>query len=201
MRGTAANAPSKRLLSLDRLKPTVDALVGSLRDQLPATPCHQFIRDTEWTVYELKPQERDDYTGRHDLFVAVTGRPDVFAAAHGGGLFDSQCFSRHGEVFCYLKIDVSEGLGTSKFADRSEIEEALNDALIPAGVGCAIGGGTGRRYSYVDLALVHLNRGRQLVRDVLMQGGVSRRSWIQFFDDTLSREWIGIYDDTPPPPA
>jgi hypothetical protein len=25
--------------------------------------------------------------------------------------------------------------------------------------------------------------------------------WIQFFDSDLQGEWIGIWDDTPPPPG
>ena len=200
LRGARPQGAAKRFLPLDRLKPTVDALVGSLWEQLPAAPCHQFIHDTEWASYELNPPDEDDYSGRLDLIVAITGRADVFEAAHGGGLFDSHCFSRNGETFCNLKIDGSEGLGDSQFADRSEIEDALNAALIPAELGCTIGGGTGKRYSYVDLALVHLKRGRQTVRDVLLQNGVPKRTWIQFFDDTLSHEWIGIHDDAPPPP-
>ncbi len=46
-----------------------------------------------------------------------------------------------------------------KFADKSEIEDALDAVLRPQKFGCHIGGGTGLRYSYIDLALTDVNRG------------------------------------------
>ncbi len=39
------------------------------------------------------------------------------------------------------------------------------------------------------------------IRQRLRAGNVPKRSWILFFDDTLAGEWIGIYDDTLPPPT
>lgn len=62
------------------------------------------------------------------------------------------------------------------------------------------GSGTGLRYTYLDLALVDLDQGIQVIRKRLQEGGVPKRSWIQFFDADLAAEWIGIYDDSPPPP-
>jgi hypothetical protein len=99
-----------------------------------------------------------------------------------------------------VKIDGSEGLDEEEFADKAEIEDALDEVLKPDGLGCQIGGGTGVRYSYVDLALVDLPRGIEAVRKRLQQGNLTKRSWIQFFDAGLAAEWIGIYDDSPPPP-
>jgi hypothetical protein len=189
-----------RLLPLERLKPTVDALIGSMLEQLPDAPCYTFIRDTPWTSYTIKPQENDDYPARDDMYVGVTGRPDVFETAHSAGIFHSGCFSRHGETFCYVKIDGSQGLADSRFADRAAIEDALHDALVAEKLGGAIGGGTGVRYSYVDLALLNLPRGIQVIREILQRGNIPRRTWLLFFDDELAREWIGIYDDTPAPP-
>ena len=72
--------------------------------------------------------------------------------------------------------------------------------LIPAGLGCQIGGGTGWRYSYVDLALTDVEKGIEAVRARLRAGNVPRRSWIQFFNAEWEQEWIGIYPDSPPPP-
>jgi hypothetical protein len=202
----------RELRPLDSLQPRVDALVEELVARLPESPCFRFIHDCQWSSYTLEPESRtglkpvppeesDDYAGRADLLVAVTGRPDVFEAGHGQGLFHSRCLSRHGETFCYLKIDGAEGLANSRFEDRAAIEDGLNAALVPAQAGCVIGGGTGLRYSYVDLALVNLAAARQIIRDVLLEGGVPHRTWLLFFDASLSREWIGIHDDTPPPPG
>jgi hypothetical protein len=195
-----ARLDPRDLAPLDELKPRVDALVAELVSKLPEAPSFRFLQDCPWSSYTLEPVESEDYPDRADLLVAVTGRKDVFEAVHGGGLFNSECFSRHGETFCYLKIDGAEGLEDSRFADRAAIEDALNAALVPAQAGCVIGGGTGLRYSYVDLALVNLAAGRQAVRDVLLEGGIPRRTWLLFFDTALSREWAGVHDGAEPPP-
>jgi hypothetical protein len=200
LRRADGSPDARQTLPLEALRPRVEQLVDELRGRLPDAPSFRFIHDCEWSSYELHPGEHDDYSGRDDLLVAITGRPDVFEAAHGGGLFHSQCFTRHGETFCYLKLDGRQGLAGSRFADRAAIEDALNAALIPAQVGCAIGGGTGLRYSYIDLALTNLNAARQVIRDVLLEGGVPRRTWLLFFDSALEREWTGIHDNAPEPP-
>ncbi len=80
------------------------------------------------------------------------------------------------------------------------MEEAISEALEKEKLGCAVGGGTGLRYSYVDLALTDLHRGTDVVRRVLQKSNLHKRSWLQFYDSALRDEWIGIYDDTPPPP-
>jgi hypothetical protein len=189
-----------RLLSLDRVQPTVAALVGSQIEQLPAEPTARLIEASEWSGFELHPEEQDDYAGRDDLYFGISGRPDVFEAAHNGGVFDSACHSRCGETFCYLKIDGENGLEGSCFSDRAEIEEALQKELIAADVGCCFGGGTGARYSYIDLALTDIRKAVAHIRHILLDSGIPRRTWLQFFDDTLSHEWIGIFPDAPRPP-
>jgi hypothetical protein len=40
-----------------------------------------------------------------------------------------------------------------------------------------------------------------VIRSVLQQSGLAkRRAWIQFFDNVLGAEWIGLWPDGPPPP-
>jgi hypothetical protein len=77
-------------------------------------------------------------------------------------------FSRCGEAFCYLKLDESEGM---RFADIAEIHDAVDGALREAEVGCAIGRGTGLRYTYVDLAVTDGEATMQTVRPILREGG------------------------------
>jgi hypothetical protein len=80
------------------------------------------------------------------------------------------------------------------------MEDALDAVLKPDKLGCSIGGGTGLRYSYIDLALTAVDQGIKRIRHALQAGNVRRRSWIQFFDSDLAAEWVGVYDDSPPPP-
>lgn len=188
------------LIPLTRLQETVGSLIGGLRDQLPNQPCHRWVADAEWTAWELTPTQDDDYPQQSDLFVARSPLSTMWTAAHNGGLFYSERFSRCNETFCYVKLDGSEGLEEMRFADKAKIEDALDAALRPDGLGCSIGGGTGLRYSYIDLALTDLFRGVDVVRRVLRAGNMQRRSWIEFFDADMVDEWVGIYDDSPPPP-
>lgn len=98
-------------------------------------------------------------------------------------------------------IDGQDGLEGSDYSGRDEIEAAITKALISDSLGGVIGGGTGIRYSYVDLVLTDLERAVASVRKVLREGQLPKRSWILFFDADHCGEWVGIYDDTPSPPV
>jgi len=185
-------------VNLDRLKSRVDAMISLIREGLPAEPYHCFASKAEWTLLKLKPSAEPDYPGQTDLFVAKTASVPLWEATHAAAFFDER-FSRHGETFGYVKIDGSEGL-RGEFRDKSEIEDALTELLEPHGLGTQVGGGTGRRYSYVDLALTRVDEAIAAIRDRLRAGAVPSRSWIQFFGADLGREWVGIYPDTPAPP-
>jgi hypothetical protein len=188
------------LIPLERLHDTVTSVMESIREQLPPTPHCDWTKDAEWTLWELTPPSMDDCPEQRDLFVARSPNPGAWTAAHSSDLFYSGRFTRCGETFCYVKIDGSEALDATHFADKAEIEDALDEVLVPARLGCQIGGGTGQCYSYIDLALIDLDRGLDAVCQRLRQGNVPKQTWIQFFDTDLVCEWIGIYDDTPPPP-
>ena len=191
----------RHFLGLDRLNETVNALIGSIRDQLPPGPHCEWIEKREWTLWKLQPKKSDDYVGQLDLFVGKSANQPLWTAAHSNGLFFSEQFSRCGETFCYVKIDGTQGgLAEDGLADKCEIEDALDAVLKPEKLGCQIGGGTGLRYSYIDLALTDVDKGIERARQRLQAGNVPNRSWIQFHDSDLAAEWVGIYDDSPPPP-
>ncbi|WP_435019706.1 hypothetical protein TA3x_001436 [Tundrisphaera sp. TA3] len=191
----------RHAIQLGRFKETVDAVVEGIRDQLPPTPHHEWAVQAEWTMWELKPEPADDFPDQADLFVGKSANPAMWVAAHSGGLFHSERFSRCGETFCYLKVDGAEGLEDSTFGDKGDIEDALDEALIPRGLGCHVGGGMGLRYAYIDLALTDVTGAITAIRERLQAGRVPKRSWILFFDSDLASEWVGVYDDTPPPPG
>jgi hypothetical protein len=192
--------PAPRGLPLGELRTEVTARVDTLRAARPSRPCIE-REDDPWSLWELKPtRSADDYAEQFDLLVGKSMDPDLWLTVRSGEPFYSETFSAHGETFCHVKIDGSGGLDEEHFADKGEIEDALDEPLRESRAGCFIGGGTGLRYSYIDLALLDTERGIDIVRDVLRAGNIHRRSWILFFDDTLSAEWIGIWPDTPPPP-
>ena len=72
--------------------------------------------------------------------------------------------------------------------------------LRPARFGAVVGGGTGRRYSYVELALCDVDRAWTEIRLVLQDAQLPTRTWLLFPDDDLHGQWRGLYDDSPSPP-
>lgn len=168
---------------------------------LPRGPLCEINDDpAPWTLVGLEPPVAEDYPAQSDIFVGKAMRLEQWKNGHVDVPYFSERYSRVGEVFCYLKVDGSEGLDGSSFDDKSAIEHALDDALRPMGLGCVVGGGTGLRYSYVDLALTDLTQAASVAREVLRAGRLTRRSWLLFYDSEWAREWLGIWSDSPPPP-
>jgi len=189
-----------RPLSLGRAQATVAALIRGSLDQLPAERM-QGISTENGSMLKLAPPEpADDYPGQDDLLFVFTSNVELFQAIHGGGLFTSGCHSKVGELFCYLKIDHQGVPRDSLVAFRSQFEDALQPALSAADVGCCVGGGTGVRYAYIELALTNVAKGAQVIREVLTQHKAPLRTWLLFHDDDLSAEWFGVDLQTPPPP-
>ena len=189
---------------LEELPARVRDTIGQIQAILAPGPCFQLSGREEWSLLELEPPDDPDpdvrdYPHQRDLFLGKAMLLEMWKAAHSGLAFASERFSRVGETFCYVKLDGRDGLDDETFADKADIEDALDAALMPAGLGCHVGGGTGRWYSYVDLALTDVDKGLEVVRQVLSAGNVPRRSWILFFDEDWAHEWVGVYDDTPPP--
>jgi hypothetical protein len=171
---------------------------------LPSTPLYEIdvkADDHSWASYELQPGDAEDWPAREDQFVGITPFIDISKATFAAQPFQSERFSRFGETFCYLKLDGIDGLDAEHFGDRGDVEDAIDDVLVPAKLGRTIGGGTGRRYSYIDLALTDVEQAAPLIAERLRRGNIARRTWLLFHEPELRDEWIGMYDDTPPPPA
>jgi len=153
-----------------------------------------------WHTLSIKHGSSLQHPRANDQFTAITMDCELWTAAHRP-LFHSSRFSTR-EVFAYLKIDGKDGLDPrGGFGDRGDIEDAINGVLNPAGLGCVIGGGTGRRYSYIDLALTDWRTALPGLRACLRQGFIPKESWLLFFDEEWADEWLGIYPETPAPPG
>ena len=175
----------KGLIALGELKETTDRQITAIKAKLPSKPAWQLPEDTEWTMWKLKPTKRDNYPGQEDMFVGKSMYADMWSAAHSDGIFCSERFSKIGELFCYVKTDGSVDLSDEEFQDKSEMEDALDAALKKSKSGAVIGGGTGLRYSYIDLALSDPGKGIDQVVNVLRKGKMVKRTWILFFGRRL----------------
>jgi hypothetical protein len=193
-------------VGLGQLRAAVEREIEAIRASLPSGPRWSLGQvgaeagEPIGAVLKLEPEVREEYHGWSDLLVASTHAQELWLACHASASFDSERYSRHGELFAYLKLDGRAGLDTEKFPDRAAIEDALDEALREAKAGAVMGGGTGLIYSYVELALADVSRAAAIIRKILRDGNIHKRSWILFHDRSLADEWIGICDDTPPPP-
>jgi len=187
-------------LPLDQLKPAADTVMQQILAGLPDRPCLAWRGEAKWTGWQVRPRPADDYPGQYDLIVASSCYPEMWVAAHQGKAFSSRRFSRHGETFCFLKIEGSKRPQGGEAEYRGQLGDAVSEALIAGGLGCSVGGGSGIRYCYIDLAVLDVMKSAKVVREVLRKADVPSRSWILFYEGIWSREWIGIWDDSPEPP-
>lgn len=188
------------LLGLEELPAAVCQMIEDAQAAMPERPWHELDRAGGWAAVEHEPDEAADYADQRDLVAGMSVIPSMWQNALSAIPFDSARHSRCGESFCYLKMDCTSGWNYAKFADREEIEQALDASLRSARLGSVVGGGAGLRYSYIELALADVTRAWREIREVLLEGRLPKRIWLLFHDAALSTRWLGLYDDTPPPP-
>jgi len=186
---------------LSELREVLATEIAKVKNTLLDIPYNELSEDAMWSVMSMEPDEKDHYEPMSDLITAVTPAPDLFDAYYAGrGRFYSERFSKFGEQFLFVQLDgTADDLNQEIFEDRGAIEDAIENSLKEDGIGKVIGGGTGRRYSYISISTVNLERAVPKIRAALQLGKITRRSWILFHDTNREQEWIGIWDDTPEP--
>ena len=185
---------------LDQLKQIVFSEVAGIEASLYATPLVQNVDRLEWSLWRLSPPEQDEYPRQQDLIMGSSALDSMSACAQLGQNFDSRRYSRCGETFCYLKFDGEGRKIAARMDERKAVEKAVTGALIEAGVGVVVCTGTGKKYSYLDLALTDVCAALPIIHEHMQACAVANRSWLLFHDAHLADEWVGIYEDTPPPP-
>jgi hypothetical protein len=197
---TVDGAPQGTPRGLDTLPQQFEAALRQARSRLPDRPLFESIAERTWAMVEVEPESGDDFAGTLDLVQAHTACLPMFERAHGT-TFDSARFSRCGETFCYVKFEDLSDSRKERLRVRTVAEKALRNALEPARLGAVVGAGTGLRHGYLHLALPSVEAAVPVVQETLRGLELSRRTWVQFFDDALADEWIGLWDDSPAPPG
>lgn len=204
-------------LGLDEVAAAIDAATTAILNGLPDEPLHTYCERAEWTLFELDEQLPGrapslEATGAHpagaslsdtpsqsDLLLAASCCPEALKCLLSGQPFASERFSRHGERFSYLKFRVEAAADEARCQKRSEIEDALDRALVPGRLGCVVGNGLGQEHLYIDLALANVEAAIPVVRNRLERAGVEGDAWMFFFDDEWSNEWLAMNDRTRQP--
>jgi len=182
----------------EAMKQAIDAV----QESLPDGPWSSWINNSDWTALSMKADaDREPDPHRFgDLITATVSHTEFMMGILRGTLFHSPRYSRHGEKFCYLKLDETEFQDNSRFDFRRPAEDSLDQELQAKSLGCIIGGGTGVWFGYCLLALTDVKKAIPVIRKVLREHKAHTNSWLLFLDYDWCAEWVGIWDDTPPPP-
>jgi hypothetical protein len=190
---------AEETLSLVEVLPAAEAAIRGLYAELPEAPYHAFCERADWTMLELKPELADDYGGKDDLALVSTMLPEATKCFLEGAPFSSVRFSKHGERFAYLKIDMADRSPQQRHDLRVELEDELNNILVPGRVGCVTGAGLGVRYVYLDLALSNLEHGVRIACERVHRVRPDAAGWALFCESGWEEEWVGVGHHGPPP--
>lgn len=188
-------------LALPELQDAVFNAVHRITSSLPEQPYHRFCEHGEWVLFEVSELPQVNVAERPplpDLRMATTMCPEMLKCFLSAAPFASERFSAHDEHFCYLQLRI-DGSEEERLRARTDYEEDLDRILVPGGLGCVVGAGLGDRFMYIVLAVQALDPTISVIVRRLRQLGAARESWIRFCDDKWRDEWVGAYDDTPPP--
>ena len=184
---------------LDELRQRVTSGVESAMAGLPESPCHSYCEHGEWTLFEIEPEMGAIAGAQSDLVLCSSMLPEKQKCFLEGAPFASERFSRHGETFCYIKIDPGPGSASDHFGEKEAWEEQLNRLLVPGRLGCVVGTGLGLRYIYIDLALQEVHSSVALIRKAMERIGFPEQAWLLFCDSSLAQEYICLGTSDVPP--
>lgn len=185
---------------LSALPAAVSAAVEGLRAELPEPSRVPLPRD-EWTLFETEPEPAHDYAAQDDVALAASALPEMLKCFLEGSPFSSLRFTRGGERFAYLKLDVHDVPFERRLGQRNLLEERLARALQDGKHGAVVGNGLGLRYAYLDIALSPEREALAIACQVARDLEVPRRSWLLFCDSDWAGEWVGVWPDSPSPPG
>jgi hypothetical protein len=193
--------PDEKILPIRELSNFVNEKIEEARKRLPREPYGIIDGMGEWVGINFEPPENCDYTGRSDMISMCTMAPEVIESAHNDIRFYSERFSKFNEIFCYLKMERWIHDDEEKYEDyKTKLIDELNLGLRKNQIGMVTGAGSGLKYSYIDFVISNIPRGARIIQSKLRKIQKSQKNaWIMFFDSAMEANWIGVYDDSPPP--
>ena len=190
---------TQSFVPLVRVRTIVLDLITTILTDLPDRPYWRMPK-LESIEAKYRPERVLEYANQDDAMFGTTIIPELREAGFKPG-FCSCRFSRQGETFCYLKIDASDVELEERYKRKKMVEEAMDAELRENGIGAVVGSATGRKYIYLDLAVVDVIKTLELTRRRLLALEVLPvRSWLLFYDADHAGEYIGLRSATPRPP-
>ena len=176
---------------LDEVRTRLSGMIADLIENLPDYPVLD-IESEDYCVMKLSAEH-------HGRISSSTKAPNVIMAKLSRNLFHSSNFSKHGEVFAYIKTSLSP-FDSESVEWVYAVEEAIDANLRKERVGASLGTGFGPGMGFIDLALLDVHASLKIVRQELNRAEASKNTWMLFYDTYMRDEWWGLSEDTPPPP-
>ena len=186
-----SNIEQQPFYPLNSLRNVLASRVVELVDELPIERCWERTLDG---FYSLKGSSWEE--GLRP--VITTPYPATIFAKERRMLFHSSAFTRHDEVFAYLKMSQDQELAHD-VETRFELEDKLDRELRKAKAGCVLGGGVGNEASYIDMIISDLPEAAEILREQAAKAKLPETSWLLFYDTYWVDEWVGMFKRTPPP--
>jgi hypothetical protein len=183
---------AERAFPVNDFAPAVAAAVRGLYVGLPDRHCWAEGTASDWTLFELEPETADDYGAQDDLVLATSMRPEMLKCFLQGMPFCSERFSRHHEVFCYLKYQSETASPEERLSERNRFEDALGSRLASNKLGAVVGNGLGMRYTYIDLALTDPALGLESLERLARTIRLPEKSWLLFCESDWRQHWFAI---------
>lgn len=203
-KGIFSRGPKWRGLKLEEARPALDTEVRRLLQSLPEIPWWQLRPREEredgpsWRM--LKGEGTNGPPGREDLISLVTVSPEVTNGTFSPRFWSGR-HSRCGESFVYVQVAADGPPSGARLDRREQIEDALDEALIPRKLGAVISSATGVRWDYIDLAVTDLHAAAEVAVKAMRAAEVDGPAWIRCHDADWTSEWKGVWDDETPPPT
>ncbi len=187
-----------RRTSIEEMHSEFESMRKEIIAALPDTPLSELVNaESPWTAIGIEPLEEMDDVSPTERISIITMVPSVVLSMLNNLWFFSECHSKCGEVFCYIKSERDPQEDCSELREQLEME--LDTMLRKEGVGCVIGSGLGFNHLFVDLALTDVDRSVNALRSVVKNFDLSHSTWLLFFDSQWKNEWVGLFPDAPAP--
>lgn len=177
------------------------AMKEEILSSLPDKPIFETFDpdNAQWSIMALQAKNPDAAFELPERLTYVTPMPELTNAINNSSWFNSECLSRCGETFCYIKSVLNKDDPRIEPLDAliDELDKGLRDSKL----GCHIYSGKGLSHVFIDLALTDVEKATELIREVLAKYEYPEESWLLFYDACYADEWIGILPTTPPPPT
>ncbi len=111
--------------------------------------------------------------------------------------FFSERFSKNGETFCALATKDKNPFDTE--AKRDALEEDLKSLFLKAKLGCIIDASLETEKGFcIDLCVTDIDKTIAILRKYCNEHKMPPNTYLFFFDETLTNEWVGMYPNSDP---